>query len=108
MKKAASVIGRELVRRTPVDTGRARTNWLGTVGEPANFSTSSTDYAAGQAEALRSIDRFKLADKTIYLTNNLTYIQELEDGKSAQAPRGMAKQATAAGASAIRGARIVT
>lgn len=108
IKKGAAAAYRELVKRTPVDSGRARCNWIPTVKEPSNRSNigpgpflpggaAKPDIAAAIAE----INKFKLEDGTLYLTNNVQYIQELEDGSSKQAPHGFAEQ------SAIKGAAVI-
>jgi hypothetical protein len=107
MKKAAMVSDRELSRRTPVDTGRARTNWIATLREPSNHSTPSTDVAAQMSASAQVISQFKLDDGTIFLTNNLTYIQALEEGHSRQAPNGFAKQSILVAGAAVRASKLV-
>lgn len=58
----ASVIGEDVVRETPVDTGSARSNWIMLVGQIANYTIpayvpypkthqSAYAYRAGQAAA---------------------------------------------------------
>lgn len=79
-----------IVRRTPVDTGRARGNWQTSVGAPRGESVLGTSkaiapvVAAGSA-ALRDLEPFGVA----YISNNLVYIEPLENGHSKQAPEGM-------------------
>ncbi len=81
-----------LVRRTPVDTGRARNNWNLAHGHPNATNIREGEHpkdgglaiakAASQASGLKAGD-------VIYLTNALPYIPALEHGHSNQAPQGM-------------------
>ena len=85
-EKAATMIFRgtslslfeKIVRRTPVDTGRARGNWMAGINRP---SSDSPGYESVVARA-------RLGD-SLFLTNNLPYIGVLENGSSEQAPHGM-------------------
>ena len=81
---------RGVVNKTPVDTGRARGNWHVSLGAPLTAITTETDKGGGATIAkgshvIMSVKPFG----TIWLSNNLPYIQRLEDGYSAQAPQGM-------------------
>jgi hypothetical protein len=72
-----------IVKKTPVDTGRARGNW--------NVSVATIDRSV-DAEAKRpKAPSIKKGDglKPIYIVNSLDYIQDLENGTSKQAPNGM-------------------
>jgi hypothetical protein len=72
-----------VTRKTPVDTGRARANWNVGAGKP-DLSTIE----AGESSPPPSLSKGD-GEEAIYITNNLDYIFELEDGSSKQAPRGM-------------------
>ncbi len=80
---------RRIVLKTPVDTGRARGNWQTSVGSPAEGEVSTVDttgfatIAAGE-QRLTSLGPFQVT----YVTNNVPYIQRLEDGHSPQSPPG--------------------
>lgn len=81
-----------VVLDTPVDTGRARGNWIYTLAIPdLNNADKSVDPSGSHA-----IDRInRLAsgeDSTNHLTNNVPYILNLENGSSVQAPHGMVKK----------------
>lgn len=83
-----------LMRKTPVDTGRARANWNVQVGGPDRSndpSKSESDVPAteqaGRSEILGEFE----AGRSVFLTNSLPYIPVLEDGHSDQAPNGMIK-----------------
>tara|TARA_R110000803_G_scaffold95395_2_gene163355 strand:+ start:1931 stop:2308 length:378 start_codon:yes stop_codon:yes gene_type:complete len=77
-----------LTRVTPVDTGRARGNWF--VG--INKSNRSIDQERKAAQAIidgvSDITSSKFLDyPEIVLSNNLPYIERLNDGYSLQAPK---------------------
>lgn len=83
-----------IVLKTPVDTGRARGNWLVQIGGAGIEVTSEIDSSGAVTIAKGSnvIGTFKLkdGDQIISLYNNLPYINRLENGWSKiQAPAGM-------------------
>jgi hypothetical protein len=90
-----------IVKRTPVDTGRAKANTqisvnsLPSSSSLAKDTTKSSPIAdAGQidfglqSKALTAVGKFNLGD-TIFIYNNVEYILSLEFGSSKQAPAGM-------------------
>ena len=72
-------IDRELVEQTPVDTGRARSNWLPSIGTPRNDVVGID----GAPDTTAVMANYKLGD-TAFIANNLPYIQRLNDGYSSQ------------------------
>lgn len=88
---ALAVFG-SVIKRTPVDTGRARGNWQTDVGRMPDGVTERDDKsgAAASKETIINTADFKLG-QPIFLINNLPYIRRLEDGSSTQAPAGMVK-----------------
>lgn len=95
-KKVGIEVFASVVRRTPVDTGRARGNWVVSIGSPSSMISAALDSgayggnpgsaSAGQANA--ALADFKIG-QAIYIMNNLPYINRLENGYSKQAPAGM-------------------
>lgn len=81
IRAATTSIFTAIVLRTPVDTGRARANW--------NYSTTSPDESVTDSTTYKPI-KTKPGLKHI-LTNNLPYIEVLENGSSKKAPSGMVK-----------------
>jgi hypothetical protein len=82
VRKVALAIDRDVVMSTPVDTGRARGNWIVTLNSPAsgyNWNRFGADVAIAQAGQV--IAGYKSGD-TIYITNNLPYIIPLNRGHS--------------------------
>lgn len=115
VQRAASAIDREVVLATPVDTGAARSNWVGTLNAP--FTDVIPPYAPGVklglgeganaqaaiAQANSAIRLFNvLRDKSLHFTNNLRYIGKLNDGSSAQAPMMFVQRAILAGVATLK------
>lgn len=87
-KLAIDALGR-LVARTPVDTGRARANWQVGISRPADGVIDAVDPRGGATvksgvEAIAQLPPFPL----VFITNNLPYIEALENGHSRQSPPG--------------------
>lgn len=89
-----------LIEDTPVDTGWARANWVPAIGasrrspaasQPtgAMVQTQAAQQAAGQAGLLS----YKLPQGTVFISNNVPYINRLNDGSSTQAPTGFVQAA---------------
>jgi hypothetical protein len=83
---------RGVVRKSPVDTGRFRGNWIVSKNAANTTSSQVTDKNGGQTITKGSgvINTFKMnADSRIIIQNNLPYANRLENGWSKQAPNGM-------------------
>lgn len=97
VRRVALKVDSILAITTPVDTGRARANWLPSLNVPR-----SDKKEPGQKESVDSVlSAYKVTD-TIYLTNNLPYIERLNEGSSQQAPEGFVEAAVDAGKRAVR------
>lgn len=104
-KKIAIDLWSSITRRTPVDTGRARANWFLTVGAP------STEVAHLDAKGPGSVPEPPMPDvsgidgtQSVFIINNLPYIEALENGHSKQAPNGMVRLAIQAAELRMRNA----
>jgi hypothetical protein len=99
VKKLAAAILQTVVFSTPVDTGRARSNWLVTLGSPSSatlepFSAgdhlgiSETANAAAAIAAGNATIPRRVPEQTVYIQNNLDYIGLLNSDQtpSVQAP----------------------
>lgn len=90
-QKLAVDLHTAIVKRTPVDTGRARANWQMGIGSMPTGTLASADKQdfgsepTGGAPEAKSID----GTESVFIVNNLPYIAALEDGSSKQAPQGM-------------------
>lgn len=85
-----------IIRRTPVDTGRARGNWIINLGDVTNEMTEQFSNSRAEDQRLITDGLAKLRQlaqrgigQVIYIFNNVWYILELENGSSEQAPLGM-------------------
>ena len=91
VRKVVLDLDARIVQRTPVDTGRAQNNWNIAVDNPDASTTEETEKNQQTVinKAKSKVDNLK-AGKKVYITNNLPYIERLEDGYSKdQAPNGM-------------------
>lgn len=71
---------------TPVDTGRARSNWHLDIGVP------TVQLVEPGGDIAPSLSTYTI-DQTIFISNNLPYIQRLNEGHSSQAPAGFVEDA---------------
>lgn len=91
LRTLALDIDRRLILETPVDTGAARANWLASVGSPNGSATEETSQQAAINKGAVTISG--AGDySTIYVQNNLSYIQRLNEGWSEQAGSGYIDQ----------------
>lgn len=113
MRKVALVADQALVVRTPVDTGRARSNWLVSLGSSrsdviAPYAPSSRAGISESANANAAISQGKAVisrrqpGQTIYISNNVPYIRTLNNGSSAQAPAMFVQIAVSQAVGALR------
>jgi len=95
-----------IIRRTPVDTGRARGNWnigVNAIDRSVDGETKDSSRKKGgktkrraSGAAQKSIQGgqgkilgdFQAGDR-LFITNALPYVPDLEKGSSKQAPQGM-------------------
>lgn len=98
LQKVVLAADSTVVLATPVDTGRARGNWLPSIGTPREETLRDKFDPSGQnaiAEATALVSSVKAGD-TVYISNNLEYIQALNEGHSQQAPAGFVEKAVQA------------
>ena len=93
----------ELTDATPKDTAFASVNWIPRVGadnaDPPALTRSfesATTIRVQQQAALASLSAYQLAQGLIYIPNNVTYIVNLNQGSSEQAPSAFVQTAIAA------------
>ena len=110
---------RDLTVSTPVDTGRARSNWL--VGVNAPPTSEIEPYAVGSkgstggANAQMAFDAGEIVikgfenkgDDTLYLRNNLDYIDKLNDGFSRQAGAHFIESAVKGATDSVKNMRLL-
>lgn len=77
-----------LTRVTPVDTGRARGNWFVGINKSNRNIESERKAAQAVVEGNSVISKARILNyPSITLSNNLPYIEKLNDGHSTQAPK---------------------
>lgn len=107
----------EVVRRTPIDTGRARSNFVVRLNTPFRlvykpYSPYRSRYRGGSGGSMgenanlqqavaqaRGVMARRKPDDPVYITNNLPYIARLNEGYSKLAPRNYVRVGVAAGVS---------
>ena len=116
VKQIALAVDAAVVQQTPVDTGRARANWLVSL-EVATTDTiapydlgkeGSSGGANAQAAIQQAIDALvdRKPGQSIHITNNLPYIARLNEGHSAQAPVGFVQTAIANGLQSVANIKV--
>lgn len=121
MRRIALAVDQTVVLETPVDTGRARSNWVVSTGSafnaeiepyaplPQRTDASKKGERANAAGAIEQGQRALGAHdngQTIFISNNLDYIGDLNRGHSAQAPPEFVQKATQAALAEIRKTRL--
>jgi hypothetical protein len=120
VRKCALAVDATVVLATPVDTGRARSNWQVELNAPAEGAREAYSPGKGRStegantraaieqgkQVIATYNKGSSRDRSIHITNNLPYIGKLNDGHSAQAPAGFVEKAVMVGVNAIKGARI--
>jgi len=74
-----------LVLATPVDTGRAKGNWQTSSIRPKSSVLNVSDKSGGLSIS-KGLSGLKRLSKKYWITNNLDYIEDLNNGTSKQAP----------------------
>lgn len=117
-RRVALAVLQTVVTSTPVDTGRARSNWVvSSSGVPRRSERDAFSPGEGGSTAEQNsevaisvggqeIDRYR-GQVGITISNNLPYIEALNDGSSAQAPAGFVETAVQVGRSVARRQRVL-
>lgn len=103
----AVTIAGDLAFKTPVDTSQALSNWVTSLDMPTEHpipphfpGEQGSTYTASATETLnraRLTVRDKKPGQPIFITNNVHYIKELNDGSSRQQPAGFVERAVLLG-----------
>lgn len=84
------------IQDTPVDTGWARANWVPNIGAEGEGTAGTREQAeagnvmtADQQQGIAAVaTQYTIISGPIYITNNVPYINRLNEGSSNQAPAG--------------------
>ena len=89
VRKTAFELQASMIEKSPVDTGRFKSNWQ--VGISAiNVNTNSSAGSDALGRVTTALQGYKPGN-TIWLTNSLPYAKRLENGWSKQAPAGIVR-----------------
>jgi hypothetical protein len=92
VRKVALDLFSRVIEKSPVDTGRFKSNWQVAIGAipPGTLELFDKDGSATISRVDAAVLQLKAGD-IIYLVNNLPYSRRLEYGYSKQAPAGMVR-----------------
>lgn len=110
VRKVAMAVDQAVVLQTPVDTGRARANWLASLDAPSADLVEASDRSGSAAiRQAAAVSAGYSGDRNvaIHITNNLPYIESLNRGSSYQAPAGFVRLAVLRGARAVNGVKVL-
>ena len=117
-KAIVKMVGRidsGIVSANPVDTGRSRSNWIITLNNPTSALTIGEDQGDSASpigpelalsQGVNALKSRKPGD-TIYLQNNTSYIEKLNNGSSAQAPANFVQKAIMEGIRSLKNTKVV-
>jgi len=117
VKKTAFNVMREVVHDTPVDTGKAVSNWRAGAGFRPSGEREAHVPGIAQSTREENIEATLRAGfskiikrkpkQTIFITNDASYINELNAGTSTKAPAGFIEQGIQAGIRTVKGTRVL-
>lgn len=110
-KETVLAMETDLVYSTPVDTSKALSNWQVTLNAPATddipahsegeFGSTRGVSAAQAINEAQTVLRAKKAGVPVFITNNVDYLEDLNNGSSRQAPAGFYERALLIGRKTI-------
>ena len=118
VQQAALRCDQVVVLETPVDTGRARAGWVASVNDPifhdpgegrsSGFSEPQANATFLSMEAAKiAIATYGLDDHSIWITNVVPYIGELNFGSAVHEPGEMMQHGVLAAAQVIRDGKLL-
>lgn len=92
VQKTTLYVFTSVIKKSPVDTGRFKANWLASANTYKLIILDTTDKSGiTTINAASAVALSAKAGGIVYLVNNLPYAQRLEYGYSKQAPAGMVR-----------------
>jgi len=91
-RKVVIILVKNLTLKTPVDQGRARSNWIVTSGTAFTGLNVTAIDKSGSASIGSSKTVKPVLGRVIFITNNLPYIGYLENGTVNMAPFSMVER----------------
>lgn len=88
VRKTSMDLYKDILNKSPVDTGRFRANNLMSIDFADNREVGVRNTSSQLGEANSKLSG-RVAGRTVFIQNNLDYALKLEYGSSAQAPDGI-------------------
>jgi len=108
VRKVALAADQAVVLSTPVDTGRARSNWIAQIGSaPDTIIESYGESPQGALDQAAQVISGYTSGQVIHIVNNLPYIQRLNDGYSPQAPAGFVEKSIQSAVAILKAGRLL-
>ncbi len=108
-RRATMAVVQSLAENTPVDTTRARSNWVAKIGAPDLSPRGFRSISAVIGEARGNTSNLK-ADEDVHVANGgekVPYLSLLNDGSSTQAPAGFVNGSIFDGVAALQNVRLL-
>jgi len=105
VKRVAFAVHGELVMQNPVATGWSRANWIVSIGAPHEGVSGARENVSTLEQSL-GIGRLLVYDVKkgdVWISNNVPYIQALNEGHSPQAPEGWVEESIRRGVESVTG-----
>lgn len=99
VRKSVLELQTMMIERSPVDSGRFKSNWQAGLGT-TNTETSAAAGSDAESRTLAVLEGWR-PGQTIFLSNSMPYAKRLEEGWSKQAPAGMVRLSVQAYGQAI-------
>ena len=118
VKRVGLTADQTVVLATPVDKGRARSNWIVTLNAPNSgtidpyspgnlLGIGETANAQAAINQARTVIETRKSGQSIHITNNLDYIKPLNEGSSKQAPANFVGKAVLTAIHAVKSSRVI-
>ena len=108
VRLGAGKAGEIVVLATPVRTGLARGNWIPSIGSPQRGRKPPDKSGRSTIAKAKTVFRgYRIGGNGIFITNNVPYILDLENGNSRQAPNGMTALAIQAAKAVVKGQKVL-
>jgi hypothetical protein len=105
LRQAAGLVLSNVVQRSPVDTGRLRANWQVGVGSAPSGTSPGGDPLSSGGSRINSVNN---PDATIYISNNVRYINFVNGGiRGNEANAGFIQAAVQTAISQSRNIKII-
>lgn len=90
IRKLALDCTANFIETTPVDTGWARSNWVPSIGSPHETPVGNPGgiNIGAQQAGMAEIGSYQVPMGAVFISNNVPYIQVLNNGHSKQSPAG--------------------